>query len=164
MTGVSSDTADQRELRSSVRALLEAHAPVRAQLTDDGSPWQRLTADLGLTALAVREEHGGAGATFAELAVVLEEAGRTLLRAPLLPTAVAAVVLQDVAPELVEPLLDGTSTAAVALSGSLDTVPWAPGAGLVLVVTGDALLLAEDSQVVPREPLDPTRPIGRVVV
>ncbi|HWH27743.1 MAG TPA: acyl-CoA dehydrogenase [Mycobacteriales bacterium] len=164
MTGVPSDTADQRELRSSVRALLEAHAPLRGQLSEGGSPWERLTAEMGIPALAVREEHGGTGATFADLAVALEEAGRTLLRAPLLPTAVAAVVLQDVAPQLVGPLLDGSSAAALALSSTLDTVPWAPGADLVLVVTGDALLLAEQAQVVPLEPLDPTRPLGRVVV
>ena len=164
MSGVPSDTVDQRELRAGVRSFLEAQAPVRSQLCDDASPWPRLTAELGLTALAVREEHGGAGASFGELAVVLEEAGRTLLRAPLLPTAVAAVVLQDLAPELVPPLLDGTSWAALALDGSLGQVPHAPGAAVVLVVADDALLLAEEPEITPQEPLDPTRPLGSVIV
>ena len=157
------DTADQRELRRSVRALLEAHAPVRAQLSDDGAVWERLTGELGLTGLAVREEHGGAGGSVADLAVVLEEAGRTLLRPPLLATAVAATVLQDRAPDLLPGLLDGSVTAALALSGT-GQVADAPGAGLLLVAADGALGVVEQPRVDALEPLDPTRPLGHVHV
>ncbi|WP_240797894.1 acyl-CoA dehydrogenase family protein [Streptomyces sp. F001] len=40
--------------------------------------------------LAIPEEYGGSGYTFAELAVAMEESGRTLYCAPLLPTVVLA--------------------------------------------------------------------------
>jgi alkylation response protein AidB-like acyl-CoA dehydrogenase len=174
------DTAEQRELRTSVRGFLASHAPVRAQLSDEGSVWPRLTTDLGLTALAVREEHGGAGAGVAELAVVLEEAGRSLLRAPLLSTSVAAALLQDLdVPDLLVGLLDGSTPVALAvtdgaelgvdgdrLSGVLPQVVDAPGAGLLLVAAQDALhavdLTAGGVAVTPLETLDPTRPQGRV--
>jgi alkylation response protein AidB-like acyl-CoA dehydrogenase len=179
---VATDSAEQQDLRRSTRRFLEAHAPVRAQLTDDATAWSRLTGELGLTALAVGEEHGGMGAGVAELAVVLEEAGRTLLRAPLLSTAVAATVLQDLdAADLLAGLLDGSTPAALSmttdgavdsdgatLSGTLAQVVDAPGAGLLLLVADDALhAVTTDGpgvDVTPLETLDPTRAQGRVVL
>ncbi len=82
------------DLRASVRGLLESAAPeaeVR-RIADspsgfDAGLWGRLTG-MGLPGIAVPEEFGGAGAGFAELGVVLEEAGRALLPLPLLSTAV----------------------------------------------------------------------------
>jgi alkylation response protein AidB-like acyl-CoA dehydrogenase len=179
---MSTDTPEQRELRASVRGFLASHAPVRGQLTDDESAWPRLTGELGLTALAVREQHGGAGAGFAELAVVLEEAGRSLLRAPLLSTSVAVTLLQDLAaPDLLAGLLDGSAPAALALtdgaeltmdgdrlSGVLPQVVDAPGAGLLLVTAADALhavdLTVAGVAVSPLQTLDPTRAQARVVL
>jgi alkylation response protein AidB-like acyl-CoA dehydrogenase len=46
-----------------------------------------------LTSLTVPEEQGGAGASFVEVGIVLEELGRSLLPVPYLPTAVAAALL-----------------------------------------------------------------------
>ncbi|GII78561.1 acyl-CoA dehydrogenase [Sphaerisporangium rufum] len=46
--------------------------------------------DLGLHAMAIPEEYGGAGYGFREQSVVLEEMGRTLLRSPYLSTVVVA--------------------------------------------------------------------------
>lgn len=67
----------QEELRRQARGFLETNAdPTWAEL-----------AGLGWTGATVGEEHGGAGLTFLEEAVVHEEAGRALLRAPLWPTS-----------------------------------------------------------------------------
>ena len=155
---------DNRELRDSVRAFLTEQAPVRAQLADDPSVWKRLTAELGLTGLAVPEEHGGSGASFAELAVVLEEAGRTLLRAPLLSTAVAAVALADSgATDLLPGLLDGSASAAF-VTDLTSPVADAAGSTLLLIATDDELAVVETSAatVTPLDTLDPTRPLARV--
>ena len=40
-----------------------------------------MAGELGVQGLAIPEDYGGAGCTFAELAVVLEEAGRALCAA-----------------------------------------------------------------------------------
>ncbi|MDT7536948.1 MAG: hypothetical protein QOI82_533 [Actinomycetota bacterium] len=171
---------DSKELRDSVRSFFAEQAPVRSQLADDPSIWKRLTAELGLTGLAVPEEQGGSGASFAELAVVLEEAGRSLLRAPLLSTAVAASVLvhTDVA-DLVPPLLDGSTSAAFVvgdvttagpahdlLSGTVGQVADAAAAGLLLVTAGDTLYAVDAAiaDIQPVDALDPTRPLARVVL
>jgi alkylation response protein AidB-like acyl-CoA dehydrogenase len=167
-----SDNDDTRELRTSVRGFLEQHAPVRAQLADDPALWKRLTTELGLTGLAVATERGGSGASFVELAAVLEEAGRTLLRAPLLSTAVAAVVLDAVASDELPALLDGSRTAALLLDGDVSAdgdrltgevhaVNAAAGA-LLLVGTPDGLFTTTAEDVTALEALDPTRPQARV--
>ncbi len=53
----------------------------------DDQLWDEL-AQYGLLGLTIPAEHGGAGASFAELAIVLEEAGRRLAPVPLLSSAV----------------------------------------------------------------------------
>ena len=170
-------TADDgsKELRSTLRGFFEQHAPARSQLTDDPGLWKRLTTELGLTGLAVPEEHGGSGASFVELAVALEEGGRSLLRAPLLSTAVAAVVLADSdAVELLPPLLDGSMSAAFVvgdvrldgelLTGTVAQVVDANAAGLLLVTSGDAIYAVEATAatITSLDPVDPTRPIATV--
>ena len=45
---------------------------------------------IGMQALAIPEELGGAGYGFDELAVILEEVGRTLFTGPVLPSVVLA--------------------------------------------------------------------------
>jgi alkylation response protein AidB-like acyl-CoA dehydrogenase len=56
----------------------------------DEKLWSRLAGEIGVQGLAIPEEYGGSGFTFAELAVAFEEAGRALACGPLLPTAVLA--------------------------------------------------------------------------
>jgi alkylation response protein AidB-like acyl-CoA dehydrogenase len=137
---------------------------VRSQLADNPAVWKRLTTELGLTGLAVPEAQDGSGASFAEVAVVLEEAGRTLLRAPLLSTAVAAMVLADAgADDLLPPLLDGSGSAAFITD--LDSpVANAAGSTLLLIAADDELRVVETSAatVTPVEAMDPTRPLARV--
>lgn len=168
--------SDLEDLRDSVRRFLSAHAPVRAQLSDDASTWLRLTGELGLTSLAVPDSAGGAGGSFVELGVVLEEAGRQLLRAPLLSTAVVATVLAEAgATEYLAPLLDGRATAALALdtdiavshgrlTGTLPQIVDGAGASLLLVSTGEQLYVVESPQATPLQPLDPTRPQARITL
>ncbi|MEU6185825.1 acyl-CoA dehydrogenase family protein [Nocardia sp. NPDC047038] len=94
---VLSFTDEQLELRTVVRKFLtsrSSEAQVRAQMETaegfDRQVWRELAEQIGVQALAIPEEYGGAGFGFGELAVVLEEAGRSLLCAPLFSTVVLA--------------------------------------------------------------------------
>jgi alkylation response protein AidB-like acyl-CoA dehydrogenase len=87
-------TEEQELLRATVRDLLASKAGsarVReVMLGDDGLDldlWAEL-AGLGLLGLTIPEGHGGAGASFVEVAVVAEELGRTLAPVPYLSSAV----------------------------------------------------------------------------
>jgi len=94
-------TVEDSELfRSAVRAALSrlsSAADVRRAMGSprgfDDQVWQRLSRDMGLAGLTLPEELGGGGFTEAELAIVFEEAGASLLCAPLFPTAGLAVPL-----------------------------------------------------------------------
>ncbi len=90
-------TAEQEELRDSVHRFLNDRAPltkVRELMeTEDGldrSVWEQVGAQLGLLGLAIPEEYGGAGFTFAEQAIVLEELGAALYGGPFFASAVLA--------------------------------------------------------------------------
>jgi hypothetical protein len=143
------------DLRTAVRDLLTTHAPPRSALQDDPSLWKRLSTEMGLTALPAED------VPWSWVTTVLEETGRVLLRAPLLPTLVAAQALQG---EPVDGLADGSVTAALALDGSLSAVPHAHEAALLLLADGDHLLLVDDFTATPVETLDLTRPCASVVV
>ena len=127
------DTPDQADLRSVVRAFAGRHATpgqVRAAMASpdgyDPKVWQRLSAELGLAALAVPESLGGAGAGPGEVAVAVEEFGRVLLPSPYLSSAVAALVLAgsasgcpDAAQRYLPGLADGSVIAALALDADV---------------------------------------------
>ena len=88
-------TSEQEELRTVVRKFLATHADetqVRAQMETpsgyDTGTWKLMADQLGVQSIAIPEEYGGAGFGFGELSVVLEEAGRALLCAPLFSTVV----------------------------------------------------------------------------
>jgi alkylation response protein AidB-like acyl-CoA dehydrogenase len=90
-------SAEQRELRNSVRRFLAERAPltrVRELMeTADGidpDVWRQASTQLGLPGIAVPEEYGGAGFSFAEQAIVLEELGAALFTGPYLASAVLA--------------------------------------------------------------------------
>ncbi|MFG2025435.1 acyl-CoA dehydrogenase family protein [Streptomyces sp. NPDC048825] len=122
-----SETEEQRQLRTVLRDFYtEASGPedVRKHLVTprgyDEVLWTRLAGEIGVHGLAVPEEYGGAGFTFAELAVALEESGRALYCAPLLPTvALAAPALlhsgdRAACERYLPRIADGTLTATVA--------------------------------------------------
>ncbi|MEE3328812.1 MAG: acyl-CoA dehydrogenase family protein [Myxococcota bacterium] len=90
-------TDEHEQLRSTLRDFLEAHsdeAAVREQMASeigyDASVWEQMAEQMGLAGLIIPEEYGGAGYTFVELLIVMEEMGRSLLCAPYLGTAVLA--------------------------------------------------------------------------
>jgi alkylation response protein AidB-like acyl-CoA dehydrogenase len=91
---------EQEELRGTVRRFCESRSPSaevrRLMETAEGySPqvWEQMASQLGLQGVFVPERHGGGGFGFVELAIVLEEMGRTLLCAPYLATVMAAQAL-----------------------------------------------------------------------
>lgn len=85
--------------------------------TDDSGLWASITKDLGLGALLIPEEFGGAGATAREAAVVLEELGRTGAPVPFFTSAVLATtaLVEAGASELLSALASGDKAAALAV-------------------------------------------------
>jgi 3-oxochol-4-en-24-oyl-CoA dehydrogenase len=89
-------TPEHEALRAATRDLLARHgheqAVREAMEADSGYDpelWRRM-AEVGLQGLAVPEEFGGAGGGIVELAVVMEEMGRSLYCGPFLSSAVMA--------------------------------------------------------------------------
>ncbi|WP_041260695.1 acyl-CoA dehydrogenase family protein [Pseudofrankia inefficax] len=122
-------TQEQLELRRTVRDFLDKTSPeteVRRLMETpagyDPAAWHQLAAEIGVAGLALPEEYGGAGYGFAELAIVLEEAGRALLCAPVLSTVVLAastlLALDDdlARADYLPGIADGTTVAALALT------------------------------------------------
>lgn len=90
-------SAEQQQLRESVRRFLAERAPlarVRELMESadamDADVWRQAGAQLDLQAIAIPEEYGGAGFSFAEQAIVLEELGGALYGGPYLASAVLA--------------------------------------------------------------------------
>jgi alkylation response protein AidB-like acyl-CoA dehydrogenase len=86
-------TDEQEELRRTMRRFCEDRSPsaeVRRLMasTDGYSPqvWDQMASQLGLQALTIPERYGGAGFSFLELAIVLEEMGRALVCSPYFAT------------------------------------------------------------------------------
>ena len=82
-------SADQEELRTTVRRFLADKSPlakvrsdVETDLGYDPALWQQMSTQLGLPGLHLPEEHGGSGTGLLEPAVVLEETGRALSSTP----------------------------------------------------------------------------------
>ena len=123
--------------------------------------------DAGWVGLEVPDEFGGAGATFAETAVVCEEMGRAASATNYLGSAVLAVgVLKALQPSdtrdrLLTDVASGAVRLAVALE-SMDFVPDAEGADRILVVTGDGVVTWRTRPSPPRPVLDETRRLATV--
>lgn len=98
-------------------------------LAKDTVDWSMLVS-AGWVGLDAREEHGGAGATFAEVAVICEELGRSAAPTPYLGGAVLAVsalnALQpnDSRDALLQAVVAGHTRAAPALPGGGDPAPF----------------------------------------
>ncbi|HWU32429.1 MAG TPA: acyl-CoA dehydrogenase family protein [Marmoricola sp.] len=115
-------TDEQKELVSIVRGLVERRTgsmDVRAaSATDlgyDADLWQALCEQIGVAALAIPEELGGAGFSYLETHLVLEELGAALTPSPLLGSgilATQALLLAGGSPLLEE--LAGGAVAALA--------------------------------------------------
>ncbi|WP_123027209.1 acyl-CoA dehydrogenase family protein [Mycolicibacterium stellerae] len=148
----------------------EFHAELRSVAgdllaKDRAVEWQALV-DAGWVGLEVPDELGGAGATFAEVAVICEEMGRAASASSYLGSAVLAVstlnALQpsDTRDRLLADVASGAIRLAVAVESS-DFVPDAEGADRVLLVTDDGVVCAA-ATVTPRPVLDETRRLATV--
>ncbi|KAB8187711.1 acyl-CoA dehydrogenase family protein [Microbispora catharanthi] len=124
-------TEEQEELRRTVRALLERNPPARpapdATPEYDETVWRLLADQVGAFGLAVPEEHGGAGFSYAETHVVCEELGRALAVVPYLGSAVLAAdaLLACGATADLPGIADGGRVAALAWA---ESGTWDPGA------------------------------------
>jgi alkylation response protein AidB-like acyl-CoA dehydrogenase len=91
---------EQEMLRQSARGLLEKECPstlVRRLMEDanghDPALWQKL-AELGWLGFVIPEEHGGAGLSYVDLVLVLEEMGSVLLPSPFIWTVMFAEAIK----------------------------------------------------------------------
>lgn len=132
---------------------------------DRSVEWSTLV-DAGWVGLEVPEEFGGAGASFAETAVVCEELGRAASATSFLGGAVLAVgALNTLQPsatrdELLADIATGAARVAVALE-PYDFVPDAEGADRILIVTDRGVAVTEQ-RATPRPVVDETRRLAAV--
>lgn len=128
------------EVRDTVRKLIDKQCTPADLLNFvgngnqfDASLWSRITGELGLSALLIPEEFGGAGATTREAAAVLTELGRGVAPVPYLSSAVIATTAlvmcarggSDPAASTLSSLAEGTIAALVtpATRAPQDTTP-----------------------------------------
>jgi hypothetical protein len=165
---VTSDFAEiHDELRSVARDLLVKDAD-----------WRQVV-DAGWVSLEVPEALGGAGASFVETAILLEEMGRAAAANRFLGTTLAVGALTALAPnnsrdELLEAVGTGTSAAFATgfsvsdgtISGRAEFVPDAAGADTVLLLADDrgtpVVVTSSGLTVTPQLVLDATRALAVV--
>jgi len=110
--------------RVTPRAEAVARAEAAAAGGYDRELWGRLNGEIGVVALTVPEELGGAGATLAESAVVLELVGRRAAAVPFLGAFLAVEALVRADDEVardrwLEPLVAGEAAGAMSWTGAL---------------------------------------------
>lgn len=182
-------TEIEDEVRDGVKNVLDKRSSwpttlerTESDTTTDTDLWRSLAIDVGLAGLAISEDAGGAGASWREVAVVLEELGRSSSAVPFLGHAVTATALLTAvgAHELLARGASGESVFAVTvpantrawstyssnltvenarLSGAIRSVSDAEAADVLLVPVGDDLYAidAADAVVTPVVSLDMTR-------
>jgi alkylation response protein AidB-like acyl-CoA dehydrogenase len=129
--------------------------------------WPTLV-DAGWVGLEVPEQFGGAGVTFAEVAVICEEMGRAASANSYLGSAVLAIgalkALQpsDTRDQFLADVASGTARVAVALE-PFEFVPDAEGADRILVIANGGVA-APAVTVTPQPVLDETRRLATVTV
>ncbi|MEU0314563.1 acyl-CoA dehydrogenase family protein [Nocardioides sp. NPDC006273] len=164
-------TEEQSDLVATVRTLVAKRATSMdlraAMVTPEGydtTLWQTLIAQIGVAALAIPEEYDGAGCTYLEAHLVLEELGAGLTPSPLLGVLLATEALliggSDEAKRRLLPQIAAGTTAALVLDA--DLVLDAPDAEIVLALDGDELLEVTDAEITPVDGLDQTLRFGRV--
>ncbi|MGW0805762.1 acyl-CoA dehydrogenase family protein [Nonomuraea sp. NPDC002799] len=193
----------EEELRSAVRGLLADRCPPaavlkriesephRRELLDSANSvydldlWKTLAGEIGVAGLLVPEEHGGAGASAREAAVVLEELGRAVAPVPFFTSSVmATLALLPTGDALLGELAEGRKAAALAvsfaasayqpsrgasvrveggrLSGSVTGVAGADVADVLLAPVDGTLYAVEGASVEVVPSLDLTRPVATI--
>jgi len=183
---------DQRFIQESARSFLADAAGPDAQRAAaesatgfDARLWASLAGEMGFAGLMVPEAYGGSGLGAVEMALVLEETGRTLAAVPFFETAVLAVQAilaggsEAQKAELLPRLASGEAKASFAgtadrpelangrLSGSANFATFGHVADLILVATADdsLVVLPADAEALTIEPLpslDRTRRLARL--
>jgi alkylation response protein AidB-like acyl-CoA dehydrogenase len=123
----------------------------------DAGLWRTLATEVGVAALPIPEDRGGAGASWRETAVVAEELGRAVAPVPFLGSAVLATraLLGCDAPDVLSQAAAGDLTVvlAVPLSAApgegLRSIGKADGSAVTATVTSVADALAADRFLVP---------------
>ncbi|HEY1573727.1 MAG TPA: acyl-CoA dehydrogenase family protein [Pseudonocardiaceae bacterium] len=185
------ESREQRELRASVRKFLtdkQSLDAVRVLMDTpsgyDAAVWEQASSQLGLPALAIPEQYGGAGFTFVEQAIVLEELGRALYSGPYFASAVLAAnaILccgdEQARQAHLPGIAAGETIATLALgadeltaedgrlTGRRDLVLEGATASLILVTTDESLFaVAADAPgvtVIPVATLDQTRRLATI--
>jgi alkylation response protein AidB-like acyl-CoA dehydrogenase len=110
------DFLDQRSPESEVRRFMDTESGI------DEATWRQMAEELGICGLAVPENLGGAGGSFVDVAVVLEELGRALTCVPFFSSVVLAQSLllacahEQTTAEWLPGLANGSLRAAVAFA------------------------------------------------
>ena len=165
---------ERQLLRQTVAALVDKHADsaaVRRAMDSergyDEDLWALLCEQVGVAALVVPEEFGGAGGELADAAVVLEELGRALVPTPLLGTILAETVLLAAGDgtdcpdrETLERLASGTAVGTVVFDP--DYVLNGDVADVVFAVVDGRIARWTDASVEPAATMDPTRRLARL--
>jgi alkylation response protein AidB-like acyl-CoA dehydrogenase len=148
-------TGDQRAVADAVRGWAARSTPLATARSQETAPdaWRKHWSDLaalGVFAVAVSEELGGAGGSVVDLAVMLEAAAEALVPGPVASTALAALVLSQAASgELLSRVAAGELPAAVAFDASGLTATRTPDGGIVVDGTTTPVLgAAPDSLLV----------------
>lgn len=161
---------ERQMLRETVAALVDKHASsaaVREAMSSprgyDESLWTMLCEQVGVAALVVPEEYGGAGGELADAAAVLEELGRGLVPSPLLGTTLAELALlaaDEPDTDTLERLAAGEAVGAVVFDR--DYVVNGDIADVVIAVENARLVRWTDVTAEPVTTVDPTRRLARV--
>jgi alkylation response protein AidB-like acyl-CoA dehydrogenase len=153
-------TEDQEALRDATRKFLDNECPttfVRKMMADDTAHatelWKKI-AQLGWLGIIVPEDFGGAGGSFLDLVVILEEAGKSLLPGPFFATALlgTTAILEggsaDQKSALLPKIVEGNHIVTLALaekSGRYDTA----GVTLSASAKGNDFVLSGEKFFVP---------------
>jgi alkylation response protein AidB-like acyl-CoA dehydrogenase len=170
-------TDDQRDIQRTARDLLSERArPERVREhaeagRADEALWRELC-ELGWPGITVSEEHGGQGLGSIELSILCEELGRSLAPVPLLPSAMAATVIEhagspDQRDRWLPALATGETTGALGLAvdGTAELVIGGADAQVIVLVEDGGtgrVLTPEQAEVSPLASIDPTRSAARV--
>lgn len=157
-------------LIQTVRDLVGKHAApeaVRAAMDSDAGYdtklWQLLCEQVGVAALLVPEELGGAGGELGDAAAALAELGRHLVPTPLFGTLLAEWALlsaEDPDAQTLEALAAGEATGAVVFAPG--HVVGGAGADVVIAVQDGQLVRLTEFTARPLTTMDPTRRVARV--
>jgi len=162
---------DERDLLTqTVRGLIGKHADpeaVRAAMESergyDESLWTLLCEQVGVAALVVPEELGGAGGELADAAAVIGELGRALVPTPLLGTTLAELALlaaDEPDTDTLERLAAGVAVGAVVFDPGY--VVNGDIADVVFAADGGSLTRWTEFTATPTVTMDRTRRLARV--